>query len=118
MTFLEAIRRANGLRPNDIPDAVKAEWLYALEAEFAELHGVPVPQNPFPDPFPDDGELLTPYPYDECYPLFLAVRIDAANEETALWQNDAAFADDAIARAKAFWRRTHLPEHKDRWRGL
>lgn len=106
MKLLEAIIEADGLRPNDIPDSVKAGWLTSLEGEFAEMMEVEIPKNTFPE----DRELLMPPPHDGLYPLYLAAMIDSANEETSLYANDMELANEAIGRAKACFRRHNRPK--------
>ena len=114
MKLLNAIKEADALRPNDIPDEHKAGWIFALEGDFAEMYGVDPPANTFPQ----DCELLVEYPYDDLYVPYLCARIDHANEETNLYQADMAQANMLIARAKAHYRRHHryIPERN--WRTL
>ena len=104
MQMNDAIARADVLRPNKIPMDFKIAWLHELECDFSETIQAPV--------FfcKENHILLMPPPYDEAYPLYLAAKIDLANEESALYQDDKAAADTAINRAKAVWRRHHRPK--------
>ena len=82
MTILEAITRADLIRPNELDPAVKLRWLSTLDgqihAELLASHaGAPEPFRGY------DGEtelqtteLLVPYPYDELYLRYLLMRID------------------------------------------
>ena len=103
MTVKESIKRADALRPNAIDEEMKAEWLVRFDGEIAELMGIDAPKLQWPE----DQELLMPYPKDEIYPLYLMARIDLANEETALYQNDMIVANQAITEAKAWWYRNY-----------
>lgn len=104
MTVKEAIRKADGLRPNAIPDETKAAWLLEVEGELAEMMETDIPDNLWPE---TDQELLMPYPKDGMYPLYLCAMIDIANEETALYANDMAVAQNAINEARAWWWRNN-----------
>lgn len=107
MRVQQAIARANELRPNDIPDINKAEWLFALEGEVADLMRVPPPVNPWPG----DADLLMPYPYDDFYAKWIAAMIDNELQETAMYANDMQVANEAYKRARAWWMRTHSRPH-------
>ena len=103
MTVKEAIKQADFLRPNAIDEELKALWLVEFDVEIAELKGVDVPENCWPE----DQELLMEYPKQEIYVLYLMAKIDLANEESALYANDSAVANQAIAEAKAWWYRNY-----------
>lgn len=113
MNLLEAIDKANDLRPNAVRDEHKAMWIYQLEGDFAEMYGIDPPVSPYPN----DDELLIPHPYDEVYVLYLCAMIDNANEEVPLYQNDMALANAAINRAKAAFRR-HNRKRFHNWRTI
>lgn len=105
MKISGAIERADELRPNAVADHLKAEWLFALDGELAELFGLD--EAPDAVNYPEaDAELLMPYPKDNIYPLYLMAMIDNANEETALYANDMTVAMDAIQDAKRWVMRT------------
>lgn len=112
MRTQQAIARANEMRPNDVNDERKAEWLFALEGEVADLMRLPPPRNTWPE----DAELLMPYPYDDFYPLWIAAMIDNEQQDAALYANDMQMANSAYKRARAWWRRGHRadPENNDR----
>ena len=61
MKLYEAIARADMLRPNAIPEDIKASWIYELEGEFAEMMSVEIPANQYPDG-DTETNLLMPYP--------------------------------------------------------
>ena len=104
MTVKQAIRKADELRPNAIPDETKAALLFGLEGELAEMMETEAPENTWPE---EDYELMMPYPHDEMYYLYLMAMIDNANEETALYQNDMAVAQQAINESRAWWWRNN-----------
>lgn len=102
MTLKEAIKRADFLRPNTIPEEIKAHWVMALESEISELMGYVNVQE---FKWPEDQELLMPFPKDDIYPLNLCAKIDLANEETELYANDSTAANQATIEAKEWWYR-------------
>ena len=101
MTVKETIKKADALRPNAIEEQEKAEWIIRFDGEIAEMMQVPVPDIKWPE----DQELLMPYPKDDLYVKYLMAMIDLANEESALYANDMIVANQAIAESKAWWYR-------------
>lgn len=104
MTVREAIIKADKLRANQVAEQLKCEWIYGLEGEVADLMGVTVPQNNYPD---TSHNLLMSYPYDDFYYLYLIAMIDFAIEETALYQNDMLMYESARDKAFSWWRRNN-----------
>ena len=106
MKLYEAIARADILRPNAIPEDIKASWVYELESEFAEMMKTEIDTD-------TEAELLMPSPKDNVYYLYLCAMIDIANEETNLYQNDMLVANSAIGEArKWWWRNFSKPNNK------
>lgn len=104
MNLLKAIARANKLRPNAIDDSIKADWVFEIEMEVAELMGVPY----IPNSYPKDMELLMPEPKDNIYYLYLMAMIDNAIEDTQLYVNDMVIFNEAKSDAFKWWRRHHM----------
>lgn len=117
MRLLQAIENANTIRPNAIPDHLKAAWVYELEGQFAEMMGVEMPDNAY-DGEMGDAELLMPFPKDRCYELFVCAMIDSTNQEMDLYNHDIEMANAAIDDACAWWRRHHTPKRRHGWRTL
>lgn len=114
MNLLKAINNANILRPNDVPDDMKAGWVMGLEAEIAQMIEVYPPDNPFPQ----DIELLAWTPYDDVYEKYLCAMIDNANEEVPLYANDMAIYNARMSEFKAAYRRENRYYPKRNWRTL
>ncbi len=105
MNVQEAIEKADAVRPNTVPDTLKAQWIYELEADLSEMLRIEEPpKNEYPDYDPD---LIMPEGHDGIYPLYLMAMIDNANEETALYANDFAVFNRAYVEARQWWVRTH-----------
>ncbi len=107
MTVREVIRRADALRLNTVSQEQKAAWVLDLDGQLAEMFGVAAPENRWPE---QDAVLLLPAPHEEVYQLYLICKIDYYNQETALYGNDLAFYQAALAEAKAWYRRGHVPD--------
>lgn len=107
MTISEAIKRADTLRPNVLPEEQKAAWIYELEGKLAELFEARVPTNQWPE----DAELSMPPPCDNVYELYLCAMICFASQETAQYANDMAVFNAAMSEARAWWRRHNRPRH-------
>lgn len=103
MKLLEAIVKADAMRPNALDDQVKASWIYELEGEYSEMMRVDPPENTFPE----DSELLMPYPHDNVYTLWLMAKIDFALEESASYQNDMAVFNAENSAARSWWQRNY-----------
>jgi len=108
----EAIKRADALRPNVIPEEQKAAWIYELEGKLAEMRG----QKPPAKTWPDDCDLAMPHPCDNVYELYLCAMICFANQETAQYANDMVVFNAAMSEARAWWRRNNLPRQTGNWR--
>ena len=120
MKMLKAIRDADSLRPNKLSTPRKAEILMVLEHRIAEMMGaeahtikVSVEDD---TASVEDMELLLPDGHNECYHLYLAAQLDAYNQDSALYANDHAIANEAVADAMAWWRRENRKESKGNWK--
>ena len=126
MTILEAITRADQLRPNDLSPAVKLRWLSTLDGQIhAELllshdAGDPMPPAPFRgydgDTELQSTELLIPFPYDELYLRYLLMRIDLEYGELDRYNNEAAQFNRLWQSCAGQYCRTHTPKGVTRLR--
>ena len=99
MNLLECMDRANELRPNDIREELKAQWVNVLEGDVANLMGVDAPA----DPFPEDGELLLPHPWSYCYVYYLCAMIDWAQKDFDIYYVDYEMFNSLWAQMAAWW---------------
>lgn len=114
MNIRECLKQADEIRPNTIPEEVKAAYIFNLESEIAEMMQIEVPENLWPQ----DQDLLMPFPHDNIYVLYLQAMIDAANQEASLYANDMQMANAAIASAKSWYRRHNPYVSRLNWRVL
>lgn len=112
MTVKEAVKRADALRMNTVSDEQKAAWVLDLDGQLAEMFGVSVPKNEWPE---KDAVLLMPDPHGEIYQLYLICKIDYYNQEMSLYANDLAVYDAALKEAQAWYRRGHRPKIRWKW---
>ena len=113
MRVKEAIKQANSLRDNLLPDEQKAAWLFNLDGEIAEMMEIDAPVNTWPE---DDAELLMPAPHDDIYTFYLVAMIDYYNQESTLYANDMNIFNQAMKGARAWWRRNNRPTSAGDWR--
>lgn len=113
MNIINAIDRADMLRPNAIPEPEKYAALWKLEAEVAEMM-----ETDLPEWEGEDHELLMPDPYSEMYVACLLPEIDLMQEEMDLYQIDSIAANQKKSEAMAWYRRHNKVKHKDRVRGV
>lgn len=121
MTISEAISQADQLRPNDLDAATKLRWLSAMDGQiFTELLSAhadaPASFDGYDAQTPQTTALLIPFPYDELYPRFLAMRIDLENGELDRYNNDAAVFNRLWQNTAAHHCRTHTPNGTARLR--
>lgn len=84
MNLLEAVAKADELRPNTISGEMKAEWVFLIEGDVARKMKVDCPDNPFPE----DTALLLPHQFGPLYYWYLCMMIDLANEDFAMYNAD------------------------------
>ena len=122
MTILEAITRADLIRPNELDPAVKLRWLSTLDGQIhAELLTT---HEGGPETFRGyDGEtelrtteLLVPHPYDELYLRYLLMRIDLEHGELDRYNNEAAHFNRLWQSFAGRYTRTHSPKGVERLR--
>ena len=120
MKMLKAIRDADALRPNKLSTPRKAEILMGLEHRIAEMMGVEAPTLKVSvedaTASVEARELLLSAGPTACSPLYLAAQLDAYNQDSALYANDHAIANEAVADAMAWWRRTNRKESRGNWK--
>jgi hypothetical protein len=121
MTYLEAVRRADLTRPNELEPELKTGWLCALDGTLRRevllaCEGEVPPERRPEDLVPETAELLVPFPDDELYVFYLVMRIDLENGELERYNNDAALFRSALQTWAAARRRSHRPFGAERLR--
>ena len=115
MTIIEAINRADSLKPNTYTQCDKVKWLSQLDGtikkEIIDTHegAEGVVFEGYNDETPLDTVLLAEAPYDEVYIMWLEAQIDYENQEYKEYNNSKMMFNNSY---NAFWRyynRTHLP---------
>ena len=115
MTIQAAIDQADELRPNTLDINMKLRWLSNLDGQIcAELlathEGWQGNFSGYTAQTSKTGtHLVIPFPYDELYPRFLAMRIDLEHGELERYNNDAAIFNRLWQATAAHYCRTHTP---------
>lgn len=128
MKITEIINRVDNLRPNQIDDSTKREWLSDLELilinevvlthelprwaeehetyqRFLETNG----KGPLFDDY-NDNELLIPAPYGrDVYYWWLVSEIDLIEGNTERYANDFQMYNNACLTYKDWYNRTYMP---------
>ncbi len=65
--------------------------------------------------FPEDIELSMPEAHEDVYVKYLAAKIDYYNGESALYANDQAIFQDAMADARAWYLRSYGARNHGNW---
>lgn len=122
MTILEAITRADLIRPNELEPAVKLRWLSTLDGQIdRELLGAHADASGSFRGYDGDTELsatelLIPWPYDELYVRYLLMRIDLEHGELDRYNNEAAQFNRLWQSFAGQYCRTHRPLGVERLR--
>jgi hypothetical protein len=118
MTIIEAISRADALKPNVYSQEEKIKWLSALDGivkyEIIDTHegGEGVLYGGYDGASDPNTVLLIPAPYDEVYVHYLAMHIDYANAEFGKYNNSLAMYNTAYAAFERWYNRMNLPKGK------
>ena len=112
MKVSDVIEQADAIRPNALPDDIKASWVYDAECDLCHRRGLAPPQNTWPT----DYDLRITPPHSRCYVYYLCAMIDNGQAETALYENDMALYNAAADAMAAEWRRGHRPKKSTGWR--
>lgn len=127
MKVSEMISRIDNLRPNQIEDGTKREWLAELEIllinEVVLTHELPEwvrehesyrkyiqtnGQEHLYDDY-DDGELLIPVPYSEVYYWWIVSKIDLIETNSERYSTDVQMYNNACLTYKDWYNRTYMP---------
>lgn len=118
MTIMEALHRADALKPNMYTPAEKIKWLSILDGiikkEIIDTHegGEDVVFNGYEEDALLTTELLVPAPYDDIYIHWLEAQIDYTNGEYGKYGNSKSMYNTSYDAFKNFYHRTHMPKGK------
>lgn len=118
MTIDEAIRMADGLKPNMYTIEQKVAWLNALDGRlFRDViltheHAEDATFTPYDWTGDLQDELIAPAPYDEVYRWWLESQIDLANAEATKYNSSSMMYNTALDNFTAWYNRTHMPIRK------
>lgn len=110
-----AIDKFDTLFRNDIPFAVKIDWLKALDhkiyVEIISTHeGAPDSYSGIDED--GDNDLFVEAPYDDIYVAYLRCKLDETNGETARYINSSQTFNDKLSAFAAQYNRTHMPKER------
>jgi len=116
MKIIEAISRADALKPNAYPQSDKVRWLSELDMtvynEIIETHAG-CPDDPFEgydeDTDLDETDLLVCHPYDEMYMHWLNSKIDYNNAEYGKYNNDIEAFNELFRQYNNYYNQRHMP---------
>lgn len=111
MQIIEAINGIDILKPNTYTQEQKVAWLKTLDGNIREQLGKTHEGN-MPEINYDDlcAELLIPFPFDETYLHYLAMKIDFANGDFKKYNNNATAYEASLTEYKKWYNREHLPK--------
>lgn len=106
MRLSELIDRVDLMRPNNVPEPDKRQWMWLVEVPYAEMMGIDPPEwEELEDP-----EMLLPDRFEQVYIYYLASHIDHWQQEIDLYQIDAMMAQQLDAIIKSWWARNGEPK--------
>lgn len=117
MTIEKVIGLVDDLKPNQLTEEQKIQWLSQLDYRiFREILLKHEKDPAMPEEFSGydadtagGTELLAPPPYDEIYRWYLEMQIDLANMELEKYNNSAALYNNAWGEFARMWHREHMP---------
>ena len=115
MTLMEAMHRADALKPNSYSNEEKIRWISILDGlikkKIFDTHegGEDVVYDGYETETPLTTELLVPAPYDDIYVHWLMMQIDLTNGEYARYNNSAKVYNSAYQDFANYYNRTHMP---------
>lgn len=118
MTVMEALHRADALKPNMYTNAEKIKWLSILDGiiktEIIDTHegGEDVVFEGYEEDVELTTELLVPAPFDDIYIHWLEAQIDYTNGEYGKYGNSKAMYNTSYDAYKNHYNRTHMPKGK------
>lgn len=118
MTIIEAINRADSVKPNAYSQQEKVRWLSTLDGtvknEIIDTHegAEEIIFSGYNDETPLNTELLIPAPYDDVYIRYLEMQIDYANGEYGKYNNSAAAYNTAFSAFEKYYNREHMPRSR------
>ncbi len=118
MTIIEAISRADAIKPNSYTQTEKIKWLSRLDGmvktEIIDTHegGEGIAFSGYNDDVELSTELLVPKPYEDVYIRYLEMQIDYANNEYGKYNNSMAMFDSAYSAYQKYYNRDHMPISK------
>ena len=115
MTLNDVITRVDSLRPNGFTPEEKAEMVSRLDAE-AVKDAEGIPASPLFYPQDAEMELYIPFPFDDCYVLYVIAQIDLANADMSLYPNDSGAFNARYTEWRA-WQARHRPPRRREWTG-
>jgi hypothetical protein len=116
MTVMEALHRADALKPNMYTNAEKIKWLSILDGiikkEIIDTHegGEDVIFEGYEEDVELTTELLVPAPFDDIYIHWLEAQIDYTNGEYGKYGNSKAMYNTSYDAYKNHYNRTHMPK--------
>lgn len=112
MKLIDAIRRADDIRPNPFSLETKIQALASLDGKIAlEIHLMDISEaQQFNYTEEDaDKELLAPFPYDKLYVSFLVAEIGFDTGEYNKYENDRAMFNQEYGEYLRWFARTYKP---------
>jgi len=109
----DVIEWVDEVKPNAFSDAVKVQWLSALDGRIAADVLLFAPEEverlPYVYPGDMDRELLVAPPHDDIYSLWLQARVDEANGEYDRYQNSSQIFNAHYSKFVRWFADTYRP---------
>ena len=113
MTIRQAMDRADGLRPNTVPEAEKRLWLAQLDGamrrQIHAKHEAAEDVSGADQSQADDTVLLAEEPYAGVYLYWLMAQMDLAQGELTRYNNDMMLYNLSLTEYAVDYKQKHLP---------
>ena len=117
MKIIEAIQKADALKPNDYSQEDKIKWLSTLDGiiktEIIDTHeGADKVEFNGYDMSSLETELIAPAPYDDIYIKWLEAQIDYNNGDIGRYSNSMTMYNSAYSAFERHYNRKNMPLSK------
>ncbi len=113
MTILQAIVKADHLRPNTYDEPTKKTWLNSvdlnIQRDIIDTCEGGEPFSGYDEQTSDETELLAPAPFDEMYVAYIHAMIDFYNGEIDRYNNNMARYSSIYRDFAEHYNRNHMP---------
>jgi hypothetical protein len=115
MKIKEIIDKVDEIKPNNIHEKKKVDWINELDGKaYEEIFSRAADYTegfvPYQYGSHENVSVLIPFPYTDIYEYYLSAMIDKTHEEIQSYNNNTAMFNESYEKFAAYYRRNHIPK--------